>query len=181
MAISAASSRRSSKALQRFALANVGSSIGYEFVGGRQMRLHVLLDSFWYGEGIYEGVTLWEDAPALMQRVQSFPAGLAAATSAWPPALWIASQWCPSHRHELGPRKTRRVLAHNLRRVHDASPNDLSRSDSRQRREKLRRVCRQRFQQQRPPRLATQISSRPLHKLWHAHVHDEPLGLTHNH
>ena len=45
---------------------------------------HVLLDSWWYGEGIYNGVSLWEDAPSLMQQVQSFPAGLAAATSAYP-------------------------------------------------------------------------------------------------
>ena len=55
-----------------------------ESVGNLPPIRHVLLDSFWYGEGIYEGVTLWEDAPTLMQRVQSFPAGLAAATSAWP-------------------------------------------------------------------------------------------------
>lgn len=53
-------------------------------VGNLPPIRHVLLDSFWYGEGIYSGVTLWEDDPSLMKSVQSFPGGLAAATAAWP-------------------------------------------------------------------------------------------------
>lgn len=38
---------------------------------------HMLLDSWWYGENIYNGaVWLWEDNSTMMQRVESFPATL---------------------------------------------------------------------------------------------------------
>jgi len=44
---------------------------------------HLLLDSFWYGEGVFNGgVSEWEDDPALMQQVHSFPASLAAFSDA---------------------------------------------------------------------------------------------------
>lgn len=51
---------------------------------------HVLLDSFWYGEGIFNGVSQWTDSPSLMAQVDSFPAGLAAWAATLDPGvvLW---------------------------------------------------------------------------------------------
>ena len=43
---------------------------------------HMLLDSFWYGEGVFNGASMWEDNAALMQQVQSFPRSLAAFSDA---------------------------------------------------------------------------------------------------
>jgi hypothetical protein len=43
---------------------------------------HMLLDSFWYGEGVYNGASMWEDDAALMEAVQSFPKSLAAFSDA---------------------------------------------------------------------------------------------------
>ena len=42
---------------------------------------HMLLDSFWYGEGVFNGVSEWED-DALMQQVHSFPRSLKAFSDA---------------------------------------------------------------------------------------------------
>ncbi len=43
-------------------------------------------------------MSLWEDTPALMAQVQSFPAGLAAAVAAWPPGVvfWAHNGWFTS-------------------------------------------------------------------------------------
>jgi hypothetical protein len=51
---------------------------------------HLLLDSFWYGEGIYNGVSLWEDNADLQRVVQSFPASLKALIDTLDPqiAVW---------------------------------------------------------------------------------------------
>lgn len=37
---------------------------------------HILLDSFWYGEGVFGGASEWTDDPALMAAVHSFPRSL---------------------------------------------------------------------------------------------------------
>ena len=50
---------------------------------------HVMIDSWWYGEHIYNGVSLWEDTPALMDVVQTFPKGLAASYHGWPAGVEI--------------------------------------------------------------------------------------------
>jgi hypothetical protein len=51
---------------------------------------HLLLDSWWYGEGIYSGVSQWEDSSSLMNTVQSFPNSLKSFVDTLDPkiALW---------------------------------------------------------------------------------------------
>lgn len=51
---------------------------------------HLLLDSFFYGEGIYNGVSEWEDSPSLMKAVQSFPQSIKSFVDTLDPriALW---------------------------------------------------------------------------------------------
>jgi hypothetical protein len=43
---------------------------------------HLLIDSFWYGEGVYDGVSEWADSPDLMAAVHSFPRSLRAFSDA---------------------------------------------------------------------------------------------------
>lgn len=51
---------------------------------------NLLLDSWWYGEGIFNGVSMWEDSPSLMKTVQSFPQSLKSFVDTLDPkiALW---------------------------------------------------------------------------------------------
>jgi hypothetical protein len=59
---------------------------------------HILIDSYWYGEGVYGGVSEWEDDPALMAAVHSFPASLRAFSAALPGVdLWAHNgRWVSS-------------------------------------------------------------------------------------
>ena len=99
-----------------------------------------------------------------------------AATSVWPPARWIASQWCRSHRRALGQRKTQLVLAHNLRRELDVWPNGLSHSDSRQNWAPQTRAPCQLPRRKTSSQPTTQISKRPLRRHSRVPVRDALLG-----
>jgi hypothetical protein len=52
---------------------------------------HYLLDSWWYGEGIYGGVSLWEDEPECvgMNGSGSFPRGLHAFQARVNKTIWV--------------------------------------------------------------------------------------------
>lgn len=43
---------------------------------------HLLIDSWWYGEGVFNGVSQWESDDSLMAQLQTFPEGLPAFSKA---------------------------------------------------------------------------------------------------
>ena len=65
--------------------ATYADTLEYVVADWRARRIpftHMLLDSFWYGEGVYNGVSEWSDTPDLMAAVHSFPRSLRAFSDA---------------------------------------------------------------------------------------------------